>query len=72
MKPNIHPNYGTITVKCSCGNSFNTGSTLSKDTLNVEVCSNCHPFYTGEQRLHDTGGRVQKFRARYNLDQAQK
>ena len=65
MKPDTHPKYNTITVKCSCGNSFTTGSTINKDTLNVEVCSNCHPFYTGEQRLSNTS-RVQKFRDRYN------
>lgn len=64
MKAAIHPEYKTITVVCSCGNSFQTGSTLCKD-LNVEVCSQCHPFYTGKQKLVDTAGRVQKFRDRY-------
>jgi large subunit ribosomal protein L31 len=66
MKPAIHPDYGLIKVTCSCGNSFETRSTLCKD-LSVEVCSNCHPFYTGKQKLVDTGGRVQKFRDRYGL-----
>lgn len=63
----IHPDYETIKVVCSCGHSFETRSTLCKD-LHVEVCSNCHPFYTGQQRVVDTG-RVQRFRDRYNLNQ---
>jgi large subunit ribosomal protein L31 len=64
MRASIHPKYEEITVTCSCGNSFKTGSTLAKD-LSIEVCSECHPFYTGKQKLVDTGGRVQKFRDRY-------
>lgn len=64
MKASIHPEYKTIKVTCSCGSSFETGSTLPND-LNIEVCSQCHPFYTGKQKLVDTGGRVQKFRDRY-------
>lgn len=64
MKASIHPNYQTIKVTCSCGHSFETGSTLPQD-LTIEVCSECHPFYTGKQKLVDTGGRVQKFRDRY-------
>ena len=64
MKPDIHPKYGDITVTCNCGNTFATRSTLSGD-LKVEVCSNCHPFYTGKQKMVDTGGRVDKFRKRY-------
>lgn len=64
MKPDIHPAYKVISVQCSCGNSFETRSTLGKD-LHVEVCSACHPFYTGKQRLVDTAGRVDKFRRRY-------
>lgn len=64
MKAEIHPEYKTINVTCSCGNSFKTGSTLCHD-LAIEVCSECHPFYTGKQKLVDTGGRVQKFRDRY-------
>lgn len=66
MKAAIHPEYQTINVVCSCGHSFQTGSTLCKD-LNVEVCSECHPFYTGKQKLVDTAGRVQKFRDRYKV-----
>jgi large subunit ribosomal protein L31 len=64
MKAAIHPEYKTVTVTCSCGSSFQTGSTLCHD-LSIEVCSECHPFYTGKQKLVDTGGRVQKFRDRY-------
>lgn len=64
MKAAIHPNYEVVKVTCSCGEVFETRSTLCKD-LNIEVCSQCHPFYTGKQKLVDTGGRVQKFRDRY-------
>ena len=64
MKAEIHPNYGEIKVSCSCGNEFVTGSTLGED-LQVEVCSSCHPFYTGKQKIVDSGGRVDKFRKRY-------
>jgi len=67
MKDSIHPNYQEINVTCSCGNSFETGSTIGKD-LAIEVCSQCHPFYTGKQKFVDTGGRVQKFRDRYKRD----
>lgn len=65
MTASIHPNYETIKVTCSCGNTFETRSTLARP-LNIEVCSECHPFYTGKQKLVDTGGRVQKFRDRYS------
>lgn len=64
MKEGIHPKYKQIKVNCTCGNSFQTGSTLSDDLL-IEVCSKCHPFYTGQQKLVDTAGRVEKFRNRY-------
>jgi len=64
MKADTHPDYANINVTCSCGNSFETGSTLGKD-LQVEVCSSCHPFYTGKQKMLDTAGRVDKFRKRY-------
>ncbi len=66
MKPDIHPNYQEISITCSCGSTFKTRSTLDHD-LNIEVCSKCHPFYTGQQRIVDTGGRVDKFRRRFNL-----
>ncbi len=65
MKPNIHPNYHEITVKCSCGNVFQTSSTLKNNELHVDVCSQCHPFYTGKQRTMDTAGRLDKFNRRY-------
>ena len=64
MKKDIHPTYNEITVTCSCGNTFQTKSTLKED-LSIEVCSACHPFYTGQQKIVDTAGRVDKFRRRY-------
>jgi len=64
MKPDTHPSYDTINVTCSCGSSFKTRSTVGKDLV-IEVCSQCHPFYTGKQKIVDTGGRVDKFRKRY-------
>ncbi len=64
MKEKIHPKYTEITVTCSCGNTFQTRSTLGRP-LHVEVCSACHPFYTGKQKIVDTAGRVEKFRQRY-------
>ena len=64
MKESIHPEYKEITVNCSCGNSFQTRSTVGHD-LNVEVCASCHPFYTGKQKILDTAGRVDKFRKKY-------
>ncbi|HUW98078.1 MAG TPA: 50S ribosomal protein L31 [Acidiferrobacter sp.] len=66
MKADIHPEYQTITVTCTCGNTFKTGSTLGHD-LRIEVCSGCHPFYTGKQKIVDSGGRVEKFRQKYGL-----
>ena len=65
MKSGIHPEYNTIKVTCSCGNVFETRSTTCSD-LNIEVCSSCHPFFTGTQKIVDTGGRVQKFMDRYS------
>jgi large subunit ribosomal protein L31 len=64
MKPDIHPQYAEITVVCSCGHTFKTSSTVGRD-LHVEVCSNCHPFYTGQQKIVDSAGQVDKFRKRY-------
>ncbi|MFD0914011.1 50S ribosomal protein L31 [Methylophilus flavus] len=66
MKADIHPTYPEINVTCSCGNKFKTRSTSSKD-LNIEVCSQCHPFYTGKQKIVDTAGRVEKFRQKYGM-----
>ncbi len=63
MKTDIHPKYDTAIVQCSCGNTFETRST--KDTLHTELCNACHPFYTGKQKLVDTGGRVERFERRY-------
>ncbi|MBT8420100.1 MAG: 50S ribosomal protein L31 [Gammaproteobacteria bacterium] len=65
MKSGIHPSYHEIDVKCSCGNQFKTGSTLADDSLQIEVCSVCHPFYTGKQKILDTAGRVDKFNKKY-------
>ena len=64
MKPDIHPAYEATTITCRCGSTFETRSTVGKD-LTIEVCSQCHPFYTGKQKMVDTGGRVDKFRKRY-------
>ena len=66
MKPDIHPEYTEVKVTCSCGNEFVTRSTLGRD-LQIEVCSACHPFYTGKQKIVDTGGRVDKFRRKYGM-----
>ncbi len=65
MKADIHPNYKEIQVTCSCGNNFATRSTMSKPTIHVEVCSMCHPFYTGKQKIVDTAGRVEKFNQKF-------
>lgn len=64
MQADIHPTYGDINVTCSCGNQFTTSSTLGKD-LHLEVCYQCHPFYTGKQRIVDTSGRVERFKKRF-------
>ena len=63
MKADIHPNYVEANVRCSCGNTFTTHSTSSN--ISVELCSECHPFYTGKQKLVDTGGRIDRFERRY-------
>lgn len=65
MKTKIHPQYVEATVHCICGNTFQVGST--KPMLRVEVCSRCHPFFTGEQRIMDRGGRVERFKRRFNI-----
>ena len=64
MKTGIHPNYQEIKATCSCGNTFTIKCTLSED-LSLDICSACHPFYTGKQKIIDTGGRVQKFEKRF-------
>lgn len=66
MKSDIHPDYREVQITCSCGNVFKTRSTLRED-LQVDVCSECHPFYTGRQKIVDTAGRVDKFRQRYGF-----
>jgi len=63
MKNDIHPHYIETTVRCACGSEFVTGST--KDNIRVEICSKCHPFFTGKQKLMDTAGRVERFRRKY-------
>ena len=66
MKADTHPNYQEINVTCSCGNKFKTRSTNGRD-MNIEVCSQCHPFYTGKQKIMDTAGRVEKFKQKYGM-----
>lgn len=66
MKQGIHPDYKQTTIKCACGEIIETGST--KENITVEICSKCHPFYTGKQKLVDTGGRVERFRKKFNLE----
>lgn len=64
MRSEIHPNYGTLAATCSCGNAFEVGSTMS-GSIHVDVCSACHPFYTGKQKVSDTGGRIDRFNKRF-------
>jgi large subunit ribosomal protein L31 len=68
MKENIHPVYNLATVSCACGNTFQTRTTIGE--IKVEICSACHPFYTGKQKLVDTAGRVEKFRQKFQKSQA--
>ena len=65
MKTGIHPTYQDITIKCICGNEIKTRSTVK--SLSVEICANCHPFYTKKQKIIDTAGRVEKFKKKYNI-----
>ncbi len=65
MREGIHPNYQQTVIKCACGATYNTGST--KKDVHVEICSNCHPFFTGKQKLVDVGGRVDKFKKRFGI-----
>ena len=67
MKEKIHPAYNNVKVVCACGNTFETGTTKKGDVLRIDVCNECHPFYTGKQKVLDTGGRVDKFRKRFGL-----
>jgi len=66
MKEKIHPSYFRTTITCACGESFETGST--KKNLRVEICSKCHPFFTGKQKFVDTGGRVERFKRKYGME----
>lgn len=66
MKDGIHPNYHTVRVTCNCGETFLTGSTKKGDELRIEICSKCHPFFTGRQKLIDSGGRIDRFNKRIN------
>jgi len=65
MKADIHPNYHEVKVICSCGEQFQTRSTASSEEMHVDVCSQCHPFYTGKQKIVDTAGQVDKFKRRF-------
>jgi len=65
MKADIHPQYHEVAVVCACGNTFKTRSTYKSDVLHIEICSSCHPFFTGKQKLVDSAGRVERFRRKY-------
>lgn len=65
MKQGIHPEYEAISVRCDCGNTFETRSTRGGEEIHTEICSACHPFYTGKQKLIDTAGRIERFRRKY-------
>ena len=67
MRPDIHPKYHEVTVVCACGETFKTGTTKNVDTLRVDICNKSHPFLTGKKKRADTGGRVDKFKKRYNM-----
>jgi len=66
MKQDLHPDYKPTVIKCACGATFETSST--RENINVEICSKCHPFYTGKQKLVDTGGRIDKFKKKYGMN----
>jgi large subunit ribosomal protein L31 len=70
MKPDIHPDYVETTVTCTCGNTFTTRSTAANGVIHADICSNCHPFYTGKQKILDTGGRVARFERRFGQRQS--
>lgn len=71
MKQGIHPNYTETTVTCSCGNTFQTRSAREGDTYSIEICSECHPFYTGTQKVMDTAGRIDRFNSKYGRSKKQ-
>jgi large subunit ribosomal protein L31 len=66
MKEKIHPKYETVKVSCACGNEFETKSTIGQKEIKVEICSGCHPFFTGKQKLIDSAGRIEKFNKKYS------
>jgi large subunit ribosomal protein L31 len=70
MKKNVHPEYYDTQVTCTCGNQFTTRSTIARGSIHSDVCSQCHPFYTGKQKILDTGGRVARFEKRYAAQKA--
>lgn len=67
MKEAIHPNYHEVEVNCACGNKFNTGSVVKGETIKIDICNKCHPYFTGKQKIVDTSGRVEKFKKRFNV-----
>lgn len=67
MKTEIQPNYHEVTVVCACGNTFKTGSCVNGDTIKVDICNKCHPFFTGKQKVVDASGRLEKFKAKHNM-----
>ena len=69
MKKDIHPDYHEVTVTCACGNTFKTKSNCKGDTLSIDICNKCHPFFTGKKKVVDTSGNVDKFNKKYGLDQ---
>ena len=72
MKEGIHPDYHAVQVVCACGNKFDTRSTIKGQAIRIEICSNCHPYYTGKQKLIDTAGRVERFRRKFAKSDAGK
>ena len=68
MKEKLHPDYHEVTVTCACGNTFKTRSTVKGDTLSIDICNQCHPFFTGTKNVVDVSGNVDKFKKKYNLD----
>jgi len=67
MKEGIHPNYHEVDVICACGETFKSKSTVAGDTIRVEICNKCHPFYTGKRKMVDSSGRVDKFKKKFNM-----
>ncbi len=65
---NVHPNYHNVKVVCACGETFDTRSTYKEDVMKVDICNKCHPFFTGNQKIVDSAGRVEKFNKKFNLD----